>query len=189
MPVRAAEQVFRQWRRPDIRGTVPPGSEVPAISQGAVMTTPEDHSTNPILRPGVRVIVIDDDGRTLLFASTDDEGKRFWFPPGGGTEPGETAEETAYRELQEETGLSNVVLAGEIGRRHVILALGWHSARLPGALVPGAGNALRDRYQRVYRLRAGGNPRAPLVEPDRTRGGDRAPGAHAIGRAGAATPA
>ena len=87
------------------------------------MTTPEDYSTVPILRPSVRVIVIDEDERTLLFASTDDAGKRFWFPPGGGTEPGETAEETAYRELREETGLSDVALAGEIGRRRLVL--GW----------------------------------------------------------------
>lgn len=88
------------------------------------MTTPDQHGTDPILRPGVRVLVVDDDERTLLFASTDDAGQRFWFPPGGGTEPGETAEETAYRELREETGLSDVVLTGEIGRRHMVLPWG-----------------------------------------------------------------
>jgi 8-oxo-dGTP pyrophosphatase MutT (NUDIX family) len=88
------------------------------------MTTPDMHSPDPILQPGVRVIVIDDDERTLLFASTDDEGKPFWFPPGGGTEPGETPEETAYRELCEETGLTGVELAGEIGRRRVVLPWG-----------------------------------------------------------------
>ena len=43
----------------------------------------------PVVRPGVRVLVIDDVDRVLLFASIDDAGQRFWYPPGGGSEPGE----------------------------------------------------------------------------------------------------
>ena len=73
--------------------------------------------SEPLVRPGVRVLLIDTDERVLLFASTADDGSRFWFPPGGGSEPGETPEATARRELREETGLIDVELAGEIGRR------------------------------------------------------------------------
>jgi ADP-ribose pyrophosphatase YjhB (NUDIX family) len=112
------------------------------------MTTTDEHGPEPILRPGVRVIVIDHNERVLLFASTDDAGKRFWFPPGGGTEPGETAEETAYRELQEETGLADVELAGEIGRRRVVVTWGgatydcqerWFLVRAPAVVIDTSG--------------------------------------------------
>jgi len=112
------------------------------------MTPPDEHGLEPILRPGVRVIVIDDEERVLLFASTDDAGKRFWFPPGGGTEPGETAEETAYRELREETGLTGVAIAGEIGRRRVVVSWGgvtydcqerWFLVRAPAVVIDTSG--------------------------------------------------
>ncbi len=56
------------------------------------MTTPEDYGTAPILRPAVRVIVIDEDERTLLFASTDDDHKRFWVPVSGSTGSGTALE-------------------------------------------------------------------------------------------------
>lgn len=78
----------------------------------------------PVVRPGVRVVVIDTDERVLLFASTANDGSRFWFPPGGGSEPGETPEETARRELYEETGLADIEVAGEFGRRRHVVARG-----------------------------------------------------------------
>lgn len=53
----------------------------------------------------------------LLFASKDDEGRFFWVTPGGGSERGETAEETARRELRKETGLVDIELGPELWRR------------------------------------------------------------------------
>lgn len=65
---------------------------------------------DPVDRPTARVLLLDERGRTLLFTveEPDEEtGKRFWFPPGGGVEPGETHEEAARRELMEETGIDH----------------------------------------------------------------------------------
>lgn len=64
-------------------------------------------------RRGVRVVVTDGT-HVLLFADTDPgvPGSRWWVTPGGGVDPGETEEETAVRELAEETGL--VVAASDL---------------------------------------------------------------------------
>ncbi len=56
----------------------------------------------PLLSAGATVIVIKD-GKILLNLRSD---TNTWGIPGGGTELGETLEETAHRELKEETGLS-----------------------------------------------------------------------------------
>lgn len=54
-----------------------------------------------------RVIIINDDGKILLLQNKEDNK---WYPnqwifPGGGSEPGESPEDCAERELYEETGL------------------------------------------------------------------------------------
>lgn len=103
----------------------------------------------PVLRIGARVLVIDAAERVLLFASHDEgDGHAFWFPPGGASEGAETAEETARRELWEETGLRDVPLVAEIWRRRGIATWGgvtydsrerWFLARVPESAVDTAG--------------------------------------------------
>ncbi len=56
----------------------------------------------PLLSAGATVLVIKD-GKILLNLRSDTET---WGIPGGGLELGECLEETAFRELKEETGLT-----------------------------------------------------------------------------------
>ena len=107
-----------------------------------------------VVRPSVRVLVIDATERVLLFASEDDAGRRFWYPPGGGSEPGETAAETARREPREETGLTDFALGPEIGRRRGLATWGgvtydcgerWFLARVARFHVDTAGFTVQER--------------------------------------------
>jgi 8-oxo-dGTP diphosphatase len=58
-------------------------------------------------RAAAYVVCRDDQGRILLtrFYAEDNPGSGHWTMPGGAMEWGETPEETALRELEEETGL------------------------------------------------------------------------------------
>jgi 8-oxo-dGTP pyrophosphatase MutT (NUDIX family) len=74
------------------------------------------------VRPGAKVILIDADGSVLLFRGGDParpDAGTWWFPPGGGVEPGETVEAAARREVLEETGLALGELGPAVGRRRV----------------------------------------------------------------------
>ncbi|HOS43148.1 MAG TPA: NUDIX hydrolase, partial [Armatimonadota bacterium] len=57
----------------------------------------------PIVAIGATIIVTNEDGAVLLQRRSD---FGTWGLPGGALEPGETLEETARRELSEETGLT-----------------------------------------------------------------------------------
>lgn len=78
-------------------------------------------SDGMLARSAARVIVIDDDGRTLLLKGhdTDDADHRWWFTVGGGLLDGEDPRSGAARELREETGIDIAPsdLVGPLARR------------------------------------------------------------------------
>ena len=59
--------------------------------------------TRPLMLPGASVLILDRHSRVLL-QKRGDNG--LWGPPGGLMELGETVEQTAIREVYEETGLT-----------------------------------------------------------------------------------
>jgi 8-oxo-dGTP pyrophosphatase MutT (NUDIX family) len=64
--------------------------------------------TDPVDRLASRVLLVDGEGRVLLFRGCDParpEAGQWWFTPGGGRDDGETPQQCAARELREETGL------------------------------------------------------------------------------------
>ena len=65
------------------------------------------------------VWVTDDDDRMLLIRHADSPHE--WGIPGGGHEPGETMEETASREVQEETGIDCTITGVNFARRKTIV--------------------------------------------------------------------
>ena len=68
------------------------------------------------IRNTARLIVVDDRNRVLFFFVDDKRAVHpahpdliaFWLLPGGGLDPGETARDTAERELREETSIVDV---------------------------------------------------------------------------------
>lgn len=65
------------------------------------------------------VWVTDDGNRMLLIRHAD--SPKEWGIPGGGHEPGETMEETASREVQEETGIECTITRVNFARRKTIV--------------------------------------------------------------------
>ncbi|MET8845977.1 NUDIX domain-containing protein [Amycolatopsis sp. NPDC004625] len=72
-------------------------------------------ASEPTLRVGARVLLLNHDDEVLLIHARDPDNPdhHWWELPGGGRDPGEELEDTARREIAEETGL----VVDEIGRK------------------------------------------------------------------------
>lgn len=76
-------------------------------------------------RRAMRVLVVDDADRILLFRDSDlglAPVPHWWITPGGGVDPGESDAAAAVRELHEETGLvvTGADLIGPLAARTVV---------------------------------------------------------------------
>lgn len=67
-------------------------------------------------RPSARILLLDGEGRVLLFRFDAPGLAPFWATPGGALDPGEDFETCARRELLEETGL-DLDCGREVARR------------------------------------------------------------------------
>jgi 8-oxo-dGTP pyrophosphatase MutT (NUDIX family) len=76
------------------------------------------------VRPSARLLVVDPEGRLLLFRVDYRRGpmagEGFWATPGGALDPGETFEQAAVRELFEETGFRIDHPGPEVWRREIV---------------------------------------------------------------------
>lgn len=73
-----------------------------------------------ILDPADRMLLISYQGQKDIDPAKPGE-RAFWYTPGGGIEPGETAEQAALREMEEEVGLTGLPIIAEVARREALV--------------------------------------------------------------------
>ena len=113
---------------PGLAALVLPSGEVARLPDwrtgSLVVEVAVDVTVYPI-REAVRCLVVDTSGRALLIRYADSRVKSsWWFPPGGGLEPGEDHDAAIRRELREELGRDDLTIGSWIGRRRHTFWLG-----------------------------------------------------------------
>lgn len=107
-------------------------------------TASENLSSNEIdalpLRPCVGIMLLNRNRKVWIgrriSKSHDDPNSLIWQMPQGGIDEGEDPQDAAFRELQEETGVTSA--------RLLKVSAGWHDYELPRELW---GKALKGRYR------------------------------------------
>ena len=107
-------------------------------------TASENLSSNEIdalpLRPCVGIMLLNRNRKVWIgrriSKSHDDPNSLIWQMPQGGIDEGEAPQDAAFRELQEETGVTSA--------RLLKVSAGWHDYELPRELW---GKALKGRYR------------------------------------------
>ncbi|MBX7434094.1 NUDIX domain-containing protein [Mycobacterium sp. Y57] len=96
------------------------------IAEGGDASTRE--AAPPSRRTSARVVLLDESGAVLLLrgsdpASTQTPSPNWWFTIGGAAQVGESLEQTAVRELEEETGLrvAPADMVGPVWRRDAVI--------------------------------------------------------------------
>ncbi|MFD7155702.1 NUDIX hydrolase [Kribbella sp. NPDC059898] len=66
-----------------------------------------------MVRQAVKLLLLDPDDRLLLIQSRNADAT-YWYPVGGGIEPGESLQQAAAREAYEETGLRDLPVGTQV---------------------------------------------------------------------------
>ena len=154
------------------RDARPAGARLQHVERlaGPVMDQPRDFvvpdspaARRHVSRATVRVLVLDHDGRMLLFQDSDPGvGASWWITPGGGIDPGEREHETVVRELEEETGLQVMHERRDRADRPGTCGTAtptWWSSRTRRSMRAGA--RVRGRHRRPHRG-GEGDDRSPV---------------------------
>ena len=111
---------------------------------------------NPV--PASTAVVFDSEGRILLVLRNREPGAGEWALPGGFVENGESPEDAAKRELQEETGLQahgpeliDVIYQESAFYGTCLLIIGYRFERFEGDITPGD-DASDARFFPVHEL-------------------------------------
>lgn len=65
---------------------------------------------NTFYRVSLKAYITDEQGRVFVVKENDNEGRSFWGLPGGGLDHGELPHDCLKREIQEELGVSDVII-------------------------------------------------------------------------------
>ncbi|KAB7649006.1 RNA pyrophosphohydrolase [Polymorphobacter fuscus] len=123
-------------------------------------TTPRAHPSGLPYRPGVGVLLFNDEGKVFVGQRLDSKLEA-WQMPQGGIDDGEDAQTAALRELEEETGIPShfVEIIGETPE--------WHYYDLPEDMI---GTVWKGRYcgqrQKWFAMRFLGSDRDVAIETE-----------------------